>query len=195
MNFYKNKTYQRKDLRAPYREEVILKSDRNSVILKSIAFNISRGGLLLNHVQNFPEEENSFFLLIKVCRYPFFKNFDFEKLSSYSKDLLKAKIVKVRCKVVRRQKITNSIDNLTMSNIGLEFLDVAPYDSEAISEYVDVFSSNLIYLQTLIDSLNQKPDKEKYIRELAKILGYDPEIKIALLNKYVIQDYRSLQWL
>lgn len=193
VNFSSYRSYQRKNLRAPYHEDVIIGS--KDKIFKAKAFNISRGGLLLNNVISFPKDSDTFYLLLKICRYPYFKNFDFEKLVSYSSDLFKAKVVRVKCQVVRRQELKSDITDNISSNIGMKFLDLSPFDSETVNEYVDIFSSNLIYLQTLIDSLNQKPDKEKYVRELAKILGYDKNIKIALLNKYVIQDYRSLQWL
>ena len=65
----------------------------------------------------------------------------------------------------------------------------------AIKEYVKVFSSNLIYLQVLIDSLNTDEKNIEKARLLASILGYDKDQKISVLFKKVQHDYQSLQWL
>jgi hypothetical protein len=193
VNFYKEKSYERGSLRAPYLQEVMFKDDK--YVFKAIALNISVGGLLLKEVSYFPEDSSELSFVFKIPKFPYFKSFDFQKLSTYSPELLKAKVVKTKCRMVRKQEMKNNLDAIFTTNIGLQFLEISPYDKEIINEYVNVFDCNLFFLQTLIDSLNAKPDKLKYIQILSSLLGYDPNMKVALLNKKVIQDYRSLQWL
>ena len=57
------------------------------------------------------------------------------------------------------------------------------------------FASNLVYLQTLIDSFNTDDEIKERVRALAEILGYDQIEKIAQLRAQVGHDYKSLQWL
>jgi len=193
VNFYKEKSYQRQHLRAPYVQEVVFKDE--GYVFKAQAANISVGGLMLNGVSHFPDNSSSLDFMLKIPSFPYFKSFDYQKLISYSDDLLRSKVIKMKCEMVRKQSIKSHLDGVLASNVGLRILEISALDKEIINDYVNIFSSNLIYLQTLIDGINNRPDKEKNIRELAEILGYDRSLKIALLNKQVIQDYRSLQWL
>lgn len=193
MNFYKEKNYEREHLRAPYKEELMFKD--GEYVFKAKASNISVGGMLLENVNYFPKETSNLQFFIKLPSFPYFKSFDFEKLQSYSTDLLEAKVIRLKCEMVRKSTMKTKIDEILASNIGLRIIEINNLDKELIKDYVNIFSSNLIYLQTLIDDLNGKPNLGKYIRELGKILGYEDNIKISLLNKQVISDYRSLQWL
>ena len=60
---------------------------------------------------------------------------------------------------------------------------------------MDVFASNLIYLQVLIDNISSEEQGLEKVRALSGILNYDPEMKISQLRRDVHQDYLSLQWL
>lgn len=164
-------------------------------VFKVQALNISTGGLLLKEVTYFPKDANEISLIFKIPSFPYFKSFDFYKLSSFSSELTKEKVIKAKCETMRKAQVENTSDAVLATNIGLRFIEISSFDKEVVNEYVNTFASNLIYLQTLIDSLNSKPDKLKYINILSALLGYDPKMKIALLNKQVIRDYRSLQWL
>ncbi len=63
-----------------------------------------------------------------------------------------------------------------------------------IEDYVDTFCSNLIYLQTLLDSYNSDEETRIRTRTMAGILGYGQSDKISLLHAQVTKDYRSLHW-
>ncbi len=68
-------------------------------------------------------------------------------------------------------------------------------EQKLIDDYVTTFSSNLIYLQTLIDSFNSDEETKIRARTLARILGYNDIERIAQLRAVVTHDYKSLQWL
>lgn len=185
--------YQRTHLRAPYFEPVLYVD--NGFVFKAKSLNISEGGMLLDQVPHFPEGEESVVLMIGLKQYPYFKNFSLERLRSYTDDFFSKTVVRVRSKLVRKVGINSKSDEVFESRIGLQFTDVALDAAQVIKDYVSVFSSNLIYLQVLIDSLNSDESNLERVRILSEILGYDSNMKIALLHKKVQHDYRSLQWL
>lgn len=189
----KEKDYQRKHLRAPYKEHVLYVDE--GFVFKARAINLSEGGLLLDQVPHFPDKGKQAPLLLSLPQYPYFKNFSLEKLLSFSKDMFPKKTARLKCEVVRKLGVPSKVDQVFSSRVGARFTHVDPFAKKLIKDYVSVFSSNLIYLQVLID--NQEADElgvEK-VRALGKILNYEPEIKMAQLRKDVQQDYRSLQWL
>lgn len=185
-------SYQREHLRAPYKQEVLYSSD--DFVFKAHALNISEGGMLLDQIPNFPQGD-SVPLMIGLPVHPFFKNFTLEKLKSFSSDLFTTKMVRLRCKVVRTVKASSEVDQVFSSRIAVKFTHIDPIVQKMISEYVDIFASNLIFLQVLIDNLNTDPQNLEKLRLLSQILGYEPDMKMAMLRKTVIQDYQSLQWL
>jgi hypothetical protein len=189
----KQKDYQRTHLRAPYYEPVLYVD--NNFVFKASTLNLSEGGILLDQVPHFPEESEIVPLMISFKQYPYFKNFSLERLESYSDDVFPKIIVRVKSQMVRKIGIQSKTDEVFQSRIGLKFTEVSQSAAIAIKDYVSVFSSNLIYLQVLIDSLNTNEANLKKIRILSEILGYDAEMKIALLHKKVQHDYKSLQWL
>lgn len=186
------KSYQRKHLRAPFKETVLYAD--GSYVLKAGTVNISEGGLLIDELPSFPSEDDVA-LMISIPQLPSLKNFTLLKMQTFSKELFGRHVIRVKAKMVRREQLSQNLDNLFRSRFGLEFIRISPGDQKYIEEYVTTFSSNLIYLQTLIDSFNTDEETKIRVRTLAKILGYDKSTKIAQLRSEVMHDYKSLQWL
>lgn len=188
-----DREYQRKHLRAPYKEPVLYVDQ--DFVFKAHALNISEGGLLLDKVPHFPDEGKQAPLLLSLPQYPYFKNFSLEKLLAFSEDIFPRKCVRLRCEVVRKSGTMSEVDQVFSTRIGAKFVEVDAHSKKLIKDYVDVFASNLIYLQVLIDNINSQPDGLEKVRALSRILNYDPEMKISQLRRDVGQDYLSLQWL
>lgn len=192
MNPEQSRTYQRKYLRAPYRGDVLFVD--NDFVFKAKSLNISEGGLLLDNVGHFPDASELPFL-VSLPLYPLFKNYTLDKIQSYSRELLEHSTIRFQAKMARKIGIDTKVDGMFTSRIGLEIQEITDFDQAKISEYVDVFSSNLIYLQVLIDSINSDKNNLMKIRRLSSILGYAGNLKISYLRKIVEHDYKSLQWL
>lgn len=185
------KNYQRKFLRAPFKGPVLYADDK--FVLKASAINISEGGLLLDELPRFPDQDEVS-LLFSIPQYPNFKNFSLLKIQTFSKEIFSSHVIHAKAKMVRREELSQDLDNLFKSRFGLEFESMEALDQKYLQEYVSNFSSNIIYLQTLIDSFNNDDETKLRTRSLAKILGYDQIEKIALLRARVSHDYKSLQW-
>lgn len=184
--------YQRLHLRAPYKEPILFVHD--GFVFKAHTLNISEGGMLLDQIPQFPEGEDVP-LMISLPQFPYFKNFTLSKLENFVHDLFPKKVVRLKCQVVRKIGIKSEIDQVFTSRIGIRFTSIDPLVQNKISEYVNVFASNLIYLQVLIDSIHADEQNIKKVRALSSILGYPNEQKISQLRKDVMHDYQSLQWL
>ena len=187
-----SRTYQRKYLRAPFKDSVLYVSD--NFVFKANALNVSEGGMLLDQVGHFPENSVMPFM-VNLAQLPLFKNYNLDRMQTYSLDNLTYKTIRFQAKLVRKIGVDTKVDGLFTSRIGLQIEEITPFDKAKISNYVDNFSSNLIYLQVLIDSINSDKNNVAKIRTLSKILGYANDLKISYLRKIVEHDYKSLQWL
>lgn len=188
----KTKSYQRRHLRAPFKEN-ILYSD-GEYVLRGRALNISEGGLLLDQLPSFPSADEVP-LLISLPQLPYLKNFTLIKMQTFSKELFGKHVIRCLAKMVRREELSQNLDNIFRARFGLQFSRLGAQEQKHIEEYVSTFSSNLIYLQTLIDSFNTDEETRVRARTLAKILGYIDTDRISQLRAQVTHDYKSLQWL
>ena len=186
------KNYQRRHLRAPFKE-TILYAD-GDYVFKASTINISEGGMLLDELPSFPSTDDVP-LMISVPQLPSLKNFSLLKMQTFSAELFPRHVIRVKAKMVRREELSQNLDNIFRSRFGLEFIRITPTDQKIIEDFVTTFSSNLIYLQTLIDSFNTDEETKVRVRTLAKILGYKDTERIAQLRSTVTHDYKSLQWL
>lgn len=185
------RSYQRAHLRAPYREAVLFGDQGH--IHRARALNISEGGLLLDELPEFPEREEVG-LLLRVPVMPAFRNYDLLKLQTFSGDLFAAKVIRAKGQLVRQSGSRSQVDEIFRPRFGLQFSGLSAIAQRHISDYVEVFASNLIYLQMLIDSWNTDEDIRLKTRALARVLGYRDEVSIAELRHQVGHDYLSLQW-
>jgi len=186
------KSYQRRYLRAPYKESILYAD--GSYVLRARALNISEGGILLDELPSFPGEDEVP-LMMSIPQLPQLKNFSILKMQTFSKELFPSHVIRAKARLVRREQLSQNLDNLFKSRFGLEFTRITPVDQKYIEDFVVTFSSNLIYLQTLIDAFNTDDETKVRVRTLAKILGYTGTDKIAQLRAQVTHDYKSLQWL
>lgn len=187
----KSKNYQRKHLRAPFRDTVLYAD--GDYVFKATSLNISEGGLLIDQMPGFPEKDEVP-LLISLPQLPFLKNFSLLKMQTFSKELFGRHVIRVQARMVRREQLSQNLDNIFRSRFGLQFIRINELDQKYLEEYVITFASNLIYLQTLIDSYNTDEETKVRVRILASLLGYKDTERIALLRAIVTQDYKSLQW-
>ncbi len=188
----RSKNYQRKHLRAPFKESVLYAD--GDYVLKASALNISEGGLLLDQLPSFPETDEVP-IMISLPQLPSLKNFSLLKMQTFARELFQHKVIRVKAKMVRREQLSQNLDNIFRSRIGLQFIRIDEIDQKHIEEYVTTFASNLIYLQTLIDSFNTDEETKVRARTLAQVLGYQDVERIAHLRALVTHDYKSLQWL
>lgn len=186
------KNYQRKHLRAPFKETVLYAD--GSYVLKARALNISEGGLLIDEMPSFPESDDVS-IMISLPTLPSLKNFSILKMQTFSKELFQHKVIRVKAKLVRRDQLSQNLDNIFRSRFGLQFTQINELDQKIVEEYVMTFASNLIFLQTLIDSFNSDDETKVRARTLAQVLGYQDVERIAHLRAAVTHDYKSLQWL
>jgi hypothetical protein len=175
--------YQRKHLRAPYRFEALYAY--NSKMYKVACLNISEGGMLLQGLDFFPQQETQ--ILLSLPQFPPFKNFTNEKLKDFTLDLFPKKVIPAKVKLVRLDK--------TGLTAGVQFVQLSAPHQKFIAEYVESLLSNIIHLLTLIDSVNFDPDCLVKTRQMSQLMGYGSEIKIAQLRQIITHEYRSLQWL
>jgi hypothetical protein len=186
------KNYQRLHLRAPYHENILFSDE--GFVFKAQTLNISEGGILLDKLPHFPSREDVP-MIISLPQFPYFKNFTLERLKLFTPNFFEAKVLRVKCQMVRRINTTTDINQVFISRIGIKFTEIGRVEQKIIADYVETFSSNLIYLQILLDSIQADKKNLEKVQILSKILGYELDLKIALLRKQVTDDYRSLQWL
>lgn len=187
----KSGNYQRRFLRAPLNEKVLL-SDGEAVF-RGEMINISEDGLLLSELPFFPEV-NEISLMIPVPHFPLFKNLSDEQLEFLDERSFIRRIIRIKGQIVRKAELERDLSNIFKSKFGMQFTVAPDREREIISQYVKNSSSNLVHLQTLIDSFNASEQVRRRTRSLSRIMGYGSK-KIAQLRVDVFEDYQGLQWL
>lgn len=155
--------------------------------------NISEDGLLVDELPGFPEADEVP-LMISVPVFPLFKNLSLLQVQNFTGGMVERRIIRAKARIVRKHELSQNLDNIFKAKFGLQFAKVRDEEREAIAHYVSTFSSNLIHLQTLIDSFNADETARERTRALKGALGYREE-RIAQLRVEVSHDYQSLQWL
>lgn len=186
------KSYQRRYLRAPLKESMLYAD--GPYVFRAKTLNISEGGILLSELPSFPESDQVP-LMLSLPQIPSLKNFSILKMQTFSKELFPRHVIRAKAKMVRREELSQNLDNIFRTRIGLQFNRIGAQDQKTIEGYVIGFSSNLIYLQTLVDAFNTDEETKLRTRTLAGILGYSNIEKISELRSLVTHDYKSLQWL
>lgn len=184
-------SYQRRYLRAPHKERVLFADGPDVLLAHSL--NISEDGMLIDELPSFPNADEVP-LMISLPLFPLFKNVSLLQLQTFSDEMIQRKIIRAKARIVRKMELSHNLDNIFKSKFGLQFVRLLDGDRKNIEVYVANFSSNLVHLQTLIDSFNSDHDTKQRVRALSHLLGYH-EGKIAQLRKDVSADYQSLHWL
>lgn len=187
----KSGNYQRRFLRAPLNEKVILTD--GETVFRAEMINISEDGLLMSELPFFPEKDE-LSLLIPIPHFPLFKNLSDEQLDVLDERSFLRRIIRVKAQIVRKAELERDLSNIFKSKFGMQFTNASDREREIISQYVKNSSSNLVHLQTLIDSFNSSEKIRVRTRSLSRIMGYEAK-KIAQLRVEISADYQGLQWL
>ena len=184
------KGYQRLYLRAPFREEVLISDGEFTGIASGV--NISEGGMLVGHNPFYPRIPDAIYLTLKLQFYPHFKNLSLERLKFLELELHPQRVLHFKAKVVREIKG----ESLGIANgMGVEFQLKREHSTLLLKEYVQSFSTNLIYLQFLFDNLSSDSTIKQKVNKILLILNYPTELGLSMMNKMVRQDYQNLKWL
>ena len=184
--------YQRRYLRAPHKGRMLYLDGQH--VYTSQVLNISEDGMLIHNLPNFPQADE-LPVMVNLPQYPLMKSLSFEDLKQFRYENLSRTIFRARTRIVRKHELSRDISNLFKAKVGMQFTKILSHDQKVIEEYVSTFGINLIHLQTLIDSYNFDEEAKIRTRVVAKILGYQEDMKIAQLRMQVASDYQSLQWL
>ena len=182
--------FQRKHVRAPLRS-ICLYVDGEHVF-KAKTLNVSEGGLLLSELPHIPEI-NSLPMMMAMPVYPKLANLTLEDLKQIDIENLPRKILKVKSRLVRSYEGQTNVDKVFINFIGCEFYYTSEEFRDYITEYVETFARNTVYLLSLFESLNKRSEQLETLRYVAHILGYDRRMKIPLLRAKVLHDYQSLE--
>ena len=108
------KNYQRRHLRAPFKESILYAD--GSYVLKASTLNISEGGILVDELPSFPDSDQVP-LMISIPQIPPLKNFTLLKMQTFSKELFPRHIIRAKAKMVRREELSQNLDNIFPANI------------------------------------------------------------------------------
>lgn len=182
--------FQRKHVRAPLRSTCLYVDGEH--VFKAKTLNVSEGGLLLSELPHIPEI-NSLPMMMAMPVYPKLANLTLEDLKQIDVENLPRKILKVKSRLVRSYEGQTNVDKVFINFIGCEFYYTSEEFREYITEYVETFARNTVYLLSLFESLNKRSEQLETLRYVAHILGYDRRMKIPLLRAKVLHDYQSLE--
>lgn len=184
--------YQRRFLRAPLKEKMLFAD--GPYVLKAMALNISEDGLLVDELPSFPESD-TVPLMISLPMFPHLKNLSLLQLEMISFSQMTRSIFRAKAKIVRKGELSQDLENIFKTKFGLQFTSIHEDDRKIIQRYVTTFNSNMVHMQTQIDSFNSDDDARRRTRALARVLGYQPDEKISTLRMKITHDYQSMQWL
>jgi hypothetical protein len=182
--------FKRKHLRSPLTTVALYQSDR--YVFKAYCLNISEGGVLLENLPSVPEV-NAIPLLLSLPQFPEFSSLSSERIHEIEVDELQAKVIRVKARTVRQFEGLSAVDQIFVTRIGCEFVQVGEDATKAISDYVSTFAKNTIHLLNLFESHGNVDSKKDHIRYIAKLLGYNSTQKLSLLRQQVLHDYQSLE--
>ena len=140
--------YKRNSLRAPFRTSILFEDE--DFVFKARSMNISEGGLLVDQIPHLPGKSLVPFMIC-LPYFPEFKNYSNQRLENYSSELFQAKVLRLKGRMIQRTGMTTQVDDVFKSKFGVEFLEISPFHKKQISEYVETYTSNIIYLQRLIE--------------------------------------------
>jgi hypothetical protein len=181
----------RRFARAPYQGQVLFVD--GEYVLKAKAQNISEGGILISELPHIPEV-NSIPMMISLPVMPLLSTLSLDQLHTFDMESLPVNILKVRSRMMRTFS-KESAQNVLVKNIGCEFY--YPINgkefNKTVSEYVETFSKNIVFLLGLFESLSKKEEHLETLRTTAAILGYNKDAKLPLLRAKVLHDYQSME--
>lgn len=181
---------QRKFLRAPLKSTALYVDGEH--VFKARILNVSEGGMLLSELPHIPEI-SSLPIAFNLINYPRFQGMAFDDLKQLSVDDFERTILKTKVRMARSFENQSNVDRVFINFIGCEFYNSTPELKSAISNYVESFTKNTVYLLSLFESLGNRVEQLEVLRTVAHLLGYDRRMKIPLLRAKVLHDYQSLE--
>lgn len=181
---------QRKHLRAPLKSTTLYVDGEH--VFKARVLNISEGGILLSDLPHIPEV-NSLPIAVAIFQFPRLQNMTIDELKVLNTDEFPRVILKTKARMVRSFEGQSNVDKVFVNFIGCEFYNPTAEFKAAISQYVETFAKNTVYLLSLFESLGNRTEQLELLRVVAHLLGYDRRMKIPLLRAKVLHDYQSLE--
>lgn len=180
----------RKFVRAPLNSHALYVDE--GYVLKAKTQNISAGGVLLSDLPHVPEI-NSIPMMFLMPLYPKFAHLSDEEIKNIAASKFPQKVLKVKARLVRSFEGESQVDKILKSSIGLEFYATTEEFDHYVLTYVETYVKNVVYLLSLFESLNKRPQNIEVMKAVAFLLGHDPQQKISLLRAKVLHDYQSLE--
>lgn len=181
---------QRKYLRAPLKSTCLYVDGEH--VFKARILNISEGGILLADLPHIPEI-NSLPFAIDILQFPRLQNLTIDQLKVLNGNDFSRTIVKTKARMVRTFEGQSNVDKVFANFIGCEFFNPNKEFKMAVSQYVETFAKNTVYLLSLFESLGNRSEQLELLKIVAHLLGYDRRMKIPLLRAKVLHDYQSLE--
>ncbi len=180
----------RRHLRAPVYDDILYSC--GEYVLAGKCRNISEGGLLLSELSLVPDEKE-FKVLLPITQYPDFAKLSIGRILMLERDHLDKEVLKVKITVMRSFAGLSEVDKILLTSIGASFSGLSHLDQELIKAYVQTYTKNIVYLLSLFENNDRKKTNNSLIRKVSEILGYDSQMKMALLRLKVLHDYQSLE--
>ncbi|HAZ11833.1 MAG: hypothetical protein A2X86_07725 [Bdellovibrionales bacterium GWA2_49_15] len=185
------KRLKRQYLRAPLRREILFEDDGH--IFKAFGSNLSEGGLLLSLMPHLPKI-NALSLMLDLPMFPDFAALSTERLNNLKFDMLERKIFRLRGRIVRSFEGKSEVDVIMSTNIGMEFVNLAPDLILGLRTFVNQYARNIIFILNLFEShRGNKEEQAALLRNLCRLLGYGQDTKVSLLRQKILHDYQSLE--
>ena len=182
--------FKRKHLRSPLKTIALFQSD--CYIFSAKSLNISEGGVLLENLPSVPEI-NAIPLMLCLPEFPEFHSVSPSRLKELEIDDFDSRIIRVKARTVRQFEGMSEVDQIFVTRIGCEFVLASDSAKAAIKKYVSNFAKNTIFLLNLFESHGNDEGRIYLIRRVAKLLGYDNDLKLSVLRQKVLHDYQSLE--
>ncbi len=182
--------FQRTSLRSPLKTFVLYENE--GFVFKAKTLNISEGGVLLCDFPIVPEI-NAIPLMLALPRFPELSSLPHDSIRKLSLDDFERDIFRTKARMVRTFEGQSAVDKIFVTHIGCEFVKPTDVNKALIANYVSTFAKNTIFLLNLFESMGKNPKNIETIRSAAKLLGYSPDEKIAMLRLKVLHDYQSLE--
>lgn len=178
-------------LRAPLLSPVLYED--GDYAFKAQTLNISEGGVLLTKLPHVPEI-NAIPLMLGLPMFPVFSTLPVQKVLELDFEKLPREMVRLRARMVRQMENMTAVEKIFVTLIGCEFVGNSEETINVIRRYVECFAKNTIYLLTLFESrAGRGGDQLQLLRHVSGLMGYDPNLKIALLRQKILHDYQSLE--
>lgn len=182
--------FQRQYLRAKLSSDALYVDEEH--VFKAKTVNISEGGVLLTELPHVPEI-NSLPVAIKLIQFPRFSSMTYDEIKKLTINDFESIILKTKLKMVRSFANQSAVDKVFVNFIGCEFHNPTKDISALITDYIETYAKNTVYLLNLFESMRTKPEIVDTLRNIAHLMGYDKRMKIPLLRAKVLHDYQSLE--